>query len=207
MIWVFSALSDQGQPLDWGKKAVIASKNVELESLTVVNKGASAAVIQLFNLPFDPTALGAFTVSGTTDIATKASHGLETGDNITLTGSTSGTVTGYVRKIDNNTFAILDSLAHARDNSYSTLSDLAVLVGTVSGVWNSGVTGPSDLALVAEEYPIAGAAGAPSNIFSITAAKFSRGLFVRGVTALAGATLISSDDLKFTPRYRIGPIS
>ena len=204
MIWIFSALSDQGQPLDWAKKAVIAAKNVELESLTVVNKSASACVIQLFNLPFDPAAVGTVTAAG--NIATLANHGLQTGDNVTLTGGTSGTATGVVARLDANRFRLYATLANARLNDGSTGLQTLTFVGAITTVWNSGIAGPADAALVPEEYPILGTGGSPSNQMSYTAAKFTRGLFVRGVTALAGGTLISGDDLKFTPRYRIGPI-
>lgn len=204
MFYIFSALSDQGCPLDWGKKAVIATKNVELESLTVVNKGASAAILQLFNLPFDPTAVGTVTVAS--NIATLASHGLETGDNVTLTGATTGTATGYVAKLGKDTFRLYSTLANARLNDGSTGLQTLTFTGAITTVWNSGITGPNDLAIVPEEYPIAGSGSAPSNQLSYTAAKFARGLFVRGVTALNGSTLISANDLKFTPRYRIGPI-
>lgn len=208
MIWIFSALSDQGFPLDWAKSAIIASKNVELESLTVVNKASSAAVIQLFNLPFDPTAVGSPTIA-VTNICTLAKHGLETGDNITLTGGTAGTATGYVARLSANTFAIYDSLAHARLGDGATgLTDLSGVTGTVTTVWNSGVVtnNGTDMALLPEEYPIMGTVNAPSNQMSFTAAKFSRGLFVRGVTALSGSSLVSGNDLKFTPRFRIGPV-
>jgi hypothetical protein len=207
MIWIFSALSDQGFPLDWAKKAVIATKNVELESLTVVNKGASACVIQLFNLPFDPAVVGAPTIAS--NICTLANHGLQTGDNVTLTGGTSGTATGYVAKLDANRFSLYDTLANARTADGSTgLTSLASVVGTVSTVWNSGtvIQNGTDYALLCEEYPLLGTSGSPSNQMSFTAAKFTRGLFVRGVTALNGSTLIGSSDLKFTPRFRIGPV-
>lgn len=205
MITVFSSLADQGAPLDWAKEATLCTRKVDLESLTVVNKGASAVVIQLWNLPFSPTAGRTTTVDGTTGIATLASHKLNDGDNVTISDGTH-TATGYVRRLTPNTFQLFDTRAHAQaTDSLTGLQSLATIAGTINTTWNSGVavdgTG-AEVALVPEEFSILGSGSAPSNQLSYTGSKFTRGLHAKGVTALGGSTLISATDLKFTPRYR-----
>lgn len=207
MITVFSSLADQGAPLDWAKEATIATRKVDLDSLTVVNKGASGCVIQLWNLPFSPTAGRTTTVDGATGIATLASHKLNDGDQVTLTGSTSGTASGFVRRLTKDSFQIFGTRAQAQATTVLTgLVSLASLVGTITTAWTAGVTVDSDgneVAIVPEEFSILGVASAPSNQLSYTGSKFTRGLYVRGVTALNGSTLISANDLKFTARYRL----
>lgn len=200
MITIFSAPADEGGPLAYAKQFLLP-RNVALESLTWVNKGASGAYIQLFNSPRPLAWPVTDSDIGAESFTVTAGHGFQNGDYVTLELATAGTVSGYLYNVDATTITLhanrADGLsgsgpvAPANDNETGTL-DLA-----------SNVTS----APVAEEYPVLNEASAPANVGSLTNAKFSRGLYVRAVTAAGGSTLISGDDVKFTPRYRTHPIN
>lgn len=200
MITIFSAPADEGGPLAYGKTFLLP-RNVVLESLTWVNKGATAAYIQLFNSP-RPVGWPITNSSvGGSSFEVVAGHGFVNGDAVTLTGITGGPFSGYLYNID----ATHISYHATRSDALTNTDPIAPPNDTETGVLDltSNITG----AIVAEEYPVLDVASAPSNVGSLTTAKFGRGLFVRAVTAAAGSTLISGDDVKFTPRYRTHPIT
>lgn len=197
---VISSLADQGGPLAYAKEFLIPS-NTLLESLTCVNKGASACYIQLFDTP-RKLAIAITDTDNTTDVITAAGHQLVTGDAVTLTGI-DGITEGFVQVIDADTFYVFETRAGAIDETVGAVPLTPTNddeTGTVE------LTSDATSAPVAEEYPVAAAADAPSNVLSFAAARFHRGLYVRAVTAINGSTLISGDDIKFTPRYRTGDI-
>ena len=63
------------------------------------------------------------------------------------------------------------------------------------------LTSAADALVVAEEMPLMGTEAVPSNIVSYLNGRFTRGLYVRAVTAINGAVL-AGNDVKFTPRFR-----
>lgn len=198
MIHVFSAPADEGGPLDYAKEFLI-QRNVQLESLTCVSKSASACYIQLFDTPRKMDIAISDSDVGDATYTLTTGHQFVNGDKVTLTGITGGPFTGYFRNVTATTFSLHNTRAEA-------------LAGTDAiAPPNDGETGTVELASVtasspiSEEYPLAAAADAPSNVLSLTNARFKRGLYVRAVTAQNGSTLISGDDIKFTPRYRTGP--
>lgn len=200
MIAIFSAPADEGGPQAYAKELLL-NRNLFLESLTAVNKGSSTVYVQLFNsarklaVPITDSSVG--DTSWTVD----ANHGFVTGDAVTLTGPTGGPFTGYLRNIDSTTFSLHDTRADALsgDNPVAPPND--------NEIGELDLTSNKTSAPVAEEYPLLAAANAPSNVFSLTNAKFGKGLYVRAVTAINGSTLIGAADVKFTPRYRTYPIT
>ena len=189
--------ADEGGPLALAKEFLI-DHNLYLESLTWENTGAAAAFIQIFNIP-RKLAVAITDTDKTTGVVTAVAHGFVTGDRLTFSGIT-GLTTHYVKAASVDTLKV-----------YSTRA-LALVGGTPNVLpTNDDETGTVTLATDAatappfEEYPVLAAASAPSNIGSYTAASFTRGLYVRAVTAAAGSTLISSAAVRFTPRYLSGP--
>lgn len=201
MITIFSAPADEGGPLAYGKSFLLP-RNVCLESLTWVNKGATGAYIQLFNTP-RPVAWAITNSSiGLTEFTVTTGSGFVNGDAVTLTGVTGGPLTGYYRKgEDDTTF----SLHATRADALSGTDPIAPGANGDTGTLD--LTSNITSAPVAEEYPVLAEPSAPANVGSLTNARFGRGLYVRAVTAASGSTLISADDVKFTPRYRTHPIN
>lgn len=192
--------ADEGGPLALAKEMLV-DHNLWLESLTWENTGASAAFIQIFNVP-RKLAIAITDTADPLDLTgyiTAASHELVTGDYVTCTGI-SGVTSGYVRVQNANSF-----------NLYTTRAGAISGTGTIIVPDTENDTGSVTLASDAasaplyEEYPVLAAGSAPQNIGSYTNAKFSRGLYVRAVTAAGGSTLISSAEIRFTPRYLSGP--
>lgn len=197
MINIFSAPSDEGGPRAYAKELLL-NRNVMLESLTCVSKAAAAVYIQLFDTP-RRLAVAITDTSIAAASLTSAAHGFVTGDKVSVTDVAPFTGDVWLSVIDADTFQLHFNRAAALAGT-----------GAVAPVSN-GDTGTFQLASdstsapVAEEYPLGAAADAPSNVLSLTNARFKRGLYVRAVTAQNGSTLISADDVKFTPRYRTGP--
>lgn len=199
MITIFSSPADEGGPQAFAKELLL-NRNCLLESLTCVNKATSGCYIQLFNSP-RKLAVPITDTDSVTGIITAAAHGFVTGDYVTLTGI-AGVTSGYLRVINANSFNLHSTRALAlADGDPDVLPD------------NDDDTGSLDLASnltsapVAEEYPLGAETAQPTNVLSLTNAKFGRGLYVRAVTAINGSTLISAADIKFTPRYRTLPLT
>lgn len=195
---IFSSPADQGGPLPYAK-TLLLNRNCLVESLTAVNKGASTCYVQLFNTP-RKLAVAITNTNNSTGVITAAAHEYVTGDKVTLAGIT-GLTTGYMNAATADTLKL-----------YSTRA-LALAGGTPDLLpTNNGESGTFSLASdaasapVAEEYPLLAAGSAPSNVLSYSNARFTRGLYVRAVTAQNGSTLISADDIKYTPRYVTAPI-
>jgi hypothetical protein len=194
---VASHISDQGGPLDWAKEFLV-NQNCLLDSLTALNKSASAIYIQMFDSP-RKLAVPITNTDNATGVLTAAGHVFITGDYVTLT-SIAGLGSGYLNKVDPSSFTIHSTRALA-------LAGTSPLLPT-----SNGDTGSADLASnissppIPEEYPLLAVANAPSNLISYVNGRFRRGLYVRAVTAVNGSTLISAADVKFTPRYRIGDV-
>lgn len=186
-------MADEGGALDYAKEFSI-TRPVFVESLTWVNKGASACYIQIFDLPWNPsTAKNITDTNSVTGELTSAGHLLETGDAITVTG-VAGISSGFVRVATVDTFYVYDTLAHAQARSSATG---LVLPTNDADPGTYVVTG-----VIPEEYPVLAETNAPANVGSFTIGNFRRGCTARAVTAVNGSTAISASDIKFTPRYR-----
>lgn len=198
MIFIFSAPADEGGPQDWAKDMLLP-RNCHLQSLTAVNKGAADVYIQLFNSPRKVNVPITDSDVGDTSWTVPTGHGFQNGDNVTLTGPTGGPLAGYFRNITATTFSYHATRADALSGDDPIAPP------------NDGETGfldlTSNLGLIPEEYPVLMAASAPSNVLSLTNAKFGAGMYARAVTAVDGDTLIAAADVKFTPRYMTGPIT
>lgn len=197
MVVVISSPADQGGPLDWAIEMLVNQPTL-LESLTVVNKG-TAAYVQIFDCPRKARGIAISNTNNTTGVITVEDvNSYVSGDKVTFTGIT-GLTTHYINAASGTTI-----------KAYSTRA-LALAGGTPDVLpTNNGETGTFLLASlstlpICEEYPIGDAAAAPTNVISLINARFRRGLYVRGVTAVNGTTLIGSSDLKYTPRYRHNP--
>jgi len=191
---IFSSPADEGGPLDWAKELLLP-RNVLLESLTAVNQG-DACVLQLFDSP-RKLAVPITDTDSTTGLITAPDHGFVSGDAVTLTGI-DGLTSGWINVADADTFYVHANRPAAIAGEDPSLPDNDGDTGTLD--LTSNVTSPP----VPEEYSLAAAASAPANVLSYTNARFRRGLYARCVTELDGSTLIGSDDVKFTPRYRRG---
>lgn len=197
MIWIISSPADEGGPQAYAKELLL-SRNCLVESLTAVSKSASDCYIQLFNSP-RKLAVAITDSDMTTGVFTAAGHGFVTGDFTYQTGTSLLQALYYLRAVDANTFTLHLSRAQALANTDIVLPDADNETGVIDLA--SNISSPP----VAEEYPLKAAASAPSNVVSFTNARFTRGLYVRAVTAQNGSTLIGADDVKFTPRYRTHP--
>jgi hypothetical protein len=196
---VISSPADQGGPLAYAKTMLIPVPTL-LESLTIVSKSTSACYVQLLDYP-RLIGVAITDTDSVTGVITAAAHNFVTGDRVTLTGI-AGVTTAYLNAATADTFTL-----------YTTRA-LAIAGGTpdvLPSIDND--TGSLDLASYAagtvpviEEYPVGAASSAPTNVVSVTNARFKRGLYVRAVTAQNGSTLISAADIKYTPRYRNGDI-
>lgn len=198
MINIISSPADEGGPQAYAKELIL-NRNVLLESLTAVSKAAAMCYIQLLDTPRRMNVA----ITDTDILAaslTAANHGFVTGDKVTVTGVSPYT-TAYLRVINANTFSLHGTRAAALAGTDAIVPDADDDTGTFS------LASDASSAPVHEEYPLAAAADAPSNVLSLTNARFRRGLYIRAVTAQNGSTLISGDDIKFTPRYRTGPNS
>jgi len=195
-----SSLADQGGPLDWAKVFLI-KQNCLLESLTALNKSAAAIYIQMFDSP-RKLAVPITDTDMTTGDITAPAHGFVTGDRVTLSGIATLT-SGYIWVNSADTFRLFTTRAEALAETGSGLSllpDGDDDTGTLH-LFSNNASAP-----VCEEYPLLAAANAPSNLISYVNGRFKRGLYVRAVTAVNGSTIISGDDVKYTPRYRLGDV-
>lgn len=191
--------ADEGGPLALAKEFLI-DHNLWLESLTWENTGADTAYIQIFNVPRKPSAVAITDTDMTTGLITAPSHGLRTGDAITFS-SIAGLTTGYAQVANDDAFYVHSNRIVALSGALPDLfPDNDDDTGTV--ILTSLATPPAY-----EEYPVLGSGSAPSNIGSYTNAQFSRGLYVRAVTAAGGSTLVGSAVIRFTPRYLSGPLA
>lgn len=82
------------------------------------------------------------------------------------------------------------------------LYSLTVTNKSGSTVWVQVFDSASGASGNAREYPLP-----TSSVLSITGKRFRNGVYVRGVTAAGGSTVISGDDLQFDADYMIGPKS
>lgn len=192
--------ADEGGPLALAKDFLIPH-NLWLESLTWENTGADTAFLQIFNTP-RRLAVAFTSTDATADTITAPAHGFAPGDAVRVTGVTglSPTNTKYVSVVDADSIKVhgARALALAGGDAFDiTLNE------------SGSITLASDYvaAPLYEEYPVLGSASAPSNIGSYTNANFSRGLWVRAVTAAGGSTLVGSAVIRFTPRYLSGPLA
>lgn len=195
---VLSSPADQGGPLDFAKEMLL-NLNTLLESLTVVNKG-SACYVQIFDSPRKLAVPVTDTVA-LSGLITAPAHGFQTGDRVTFTGI-AGLTSGYIQNASVDTIYVCSTRALALAGA---LPDLLPSGDGDTGFLDlySNLASPP----VPEEYPLAAEASAPSNVLSYTNARFRRGVYARGVTAINGSTLIAAADLKFTPRYRTGDLA
>lgn len=200
MISIISSPADEGGPRAYAKDMSL-NRNVLLESLTVVSKAAAAVYIQLFDTPRKYAVAITDSDVGDADYTVTTGHGFQNGDGVTLTGITGGPYAGYLFNKSATKISLHATRAAALAGTGAIAPPNDTETGTVS------LTSDTTSAPVSEEYPLAAAADAPANVLSITNARFKRGLYVRAVTAQNGSTLISGDDIKFTPRYRTGPNS
>lgn len=197
---VFSAPADQGGPLAYAKEFLL-NRNLFLESLTWVNKSAATVYIQLFDSPRKMAVPITNTVNAT-GIITAAAHSFVTGDHVFQVGIDGMPGASlYVNVVDADTFTFHLSRALALSGASILPPDADGDTGVVD-LYSNIITPP-----VCEEYPVLAETSAPSNVGSYTNGRFRRGLYVRAVTAINGSTLISAADIKFTPRYRFGPIA
>ena len=197
-------MADQGGVNDYAADLVVGTRHLELESLTALNKSATNYYLQLFNYPFAVGTARAITTSiAATGALTLVGHGLKTGDAVTIGGALATLGNGYVWRAPDgvrgfaDTFYVYDTLAHA-------------LAGGATGLQlpgSDGLTGTvllrsaSDALVIPEEMPLLGTGNAPANIVSYLNGRFTRGLYVRAVTAINGSTL-GGADVKYTPRFR-----
>lgn len=197
---VFSAPADQGGPLAYAKEFLL-NRNLFLESLTWVNKSAATVYIQLFDSPRKLAVPITNTVNAT-GYVTAPAHEFITGDKVIQVGidGVPGTPT-YVNVVDADTLTFHSTRAQAIAGTSIWYPDTDGDTGVVD-LYSNIITPP-----VCEEYPVLAETSAPSNVGSYTNGRFRRGLYVRAVTAINGSTLISAADIKFTPRYRFGPIA
>lgn len=148
--------------VDWWQVRVGA---LTLISLFGYNSGAQQW-IQLFDAAVSPT-IAITDTDDSTDIFTAASHGLNTGQRVQvsgISGITDATIC-YVRKVSVSTFSLYDTLAHAMDSSSTT------------GRLNPDT--PSDtgtITLVPIHTFAIGATDNYSCIISVTGVEFSKGL-------------------------------
>ncbi len=198
---VVNAIADQGGPLAYGKSFLLGT-NTLLDSLTAVNKG-DACYVQLIDTPrlLDVAITDTDNLTG---IYTAPAHGFVTGDRIVVVVNGVPTPSRYLGVVDADSFKMYAT----RANALAGTSAMGITDPDLTGTLNlqSNASGAGVVTLVAEEYPLAAAASAPANVLSYTAGRFTRGLYVRAVTAINGSTLISGDDVKFTPRYRTGDV-
>jgi hypothetical protein len=201
MIWIMSAPADEGGPLAYAK-SLLLNRNLVLESLTAVSKSASACYVQIFDSP-RKLAVAITDTDSTSGLITAPAHGFETGDKIVLSAGITGLPNAFyfLQKVDANSFYVNITRADALNSVAGEPPDTDNLTGTFD-LFSNNASAP-----VAEEYPLSAAASPPTNMLSYTNARFKRGLYVRAVTAQDGSTLIGADDVKFTPRYRTGPIA
>ena len=193
---IISSMADQGGPNDYAAALQVATRGIELESLTALNKSASNYYLQFFNLPFTAGTRNITDSVAATGALTLAGHKFETGDAVTIAGALNAMGSGYVRatppSVSLDTFTVYDTLAHA-------------LAGGTTGLVlpaGDGLTGTIIITgVIPEEMPLLGTGSVPSNIISYVNGRFNRGLYVRAVTAINGSTLAGAD-VKFTPRYR-----
>ena len=203
---LISSLADQGGVNDYAADLVVGTRRLELESLTALNRSTSNFYLQLFNYPFAvSTARNITTSVAASGMLTLAAHGLRTGDAVTIGGALAAIGNGYVRRAEEGVAAALDTFY-----VYATLAN--ALAGGATGLQlpaSNGLTGTvllrnaADAPVVPEEMPLLGTNNTPSNIVSYLNGLFTRGLYVRAVTAIGGSTLASAD-VKFTPRFRYG---
>jgi hypothetical protein len=189
-------MADQGGPNDYAAALQVATRGIDLESLTALNKSVSNYYLQLFNLPFTAGTRNITDSVVATGALTLAGHKFQNGDAVTIAGALSAMGSGYVRiappTVSEDLFYVYDTLAHALAGGATGLIAPAGggLTGTVI------ITG-----VIPEEMPLLGTALTPSNIISYVNGRFNRGLYVRAVTAINGSTLAGAD-VKYTPRYR-----
>lgn len=170
-------------PSAYVKEALVTNKNAILKALTVTNKGSGTAWIQLYdgcggviaaaNISACVIATGVLTIVG---------HGFSTGAKVatvSLPGITNGNY--YVRKLSADTFTIHTNFEDAWSNVLPKYPNSATPAGTVAGIVDG----------TPYEYPL------PTNsVLSVSGKRFWKGIYLRGVTAADGSTLISASDLK-----------
>ena len=195
-ITVISSLADQGAPNDYAAELQVATRPIDLESLTALNKSATPYYLQIFDLPFTASARNITDSDDVTGALTLAGHKFQTGDAVTIGGALSAMGSGYVRiappSVSADTFYLYDTLAHAIAGGATGL----VLPAASDLTGTAIITG-----VIPEELPLLGTGSVPSNIVSYNNGRFKRGCYVRAVTAINGSTL-AGNDVKFTPRYR-----
>lgn len=188
----------EGGPNAYARQLHVAFPLV-LEELTVLNKAAAIAYVQLYDtarkiaVPITGSA-----VEPDNHYVVETGHGFQNGDAVTLTGVTGGPLTGYLYNIDATHISTHATRAEALVGANPDVPPSAAETGVLDLT--------SNLALVPEEFPLAAAANAPSNFHRMTVPRqFNQGLYLRGVTA-GGGTTVSGADLKFAPRYRRLPV-
>lgn len=200
-------MADQGSVNDYAASLVVGTRALELESITVLNMSANNYYLQLFNYPFavevarnvtDSTAAGSSPASSLFVV----NHGLKTGDAVTIGGALNfGNC--YVRVPP-------AGVPGAENTFYCYTTQAQALAGGIVGLFpvvSDHTTGTVLLIsttfapVIPEEMPLMGTGAAPSNIVSYLNGRFTRGLYVRIVTAVNGATL-GGADAKFSPRFR-----
>lgn len=188
-------MADQGFPNDYAAELQIGTRELELESLTALNKSATNYYLQLFNLNFSPSRAGITSGGDFPGQMFLAGHGFRDGDAVAYV--VGGVTNNWFVRIappaisgSADRFYLYDTLAHALDRTSN------------AGMQNPSFPGTTQITgIIPEEMPLLGTGSVPSNIVSYLNGRFTRGLYVRAVTAINGTTLGGSD-VKFTPRFR-----
>lgn len=190
-------ISDQKYgPSAYVKEAVVTNRNALLQAMAITNKGSGTAWIQIYDAAGGVIAAASITACViATGVLTIASHGFVTGQKVatvSLPGITNGNY--YVRKLSANTFTLHTTYEAAWANTNIQYPNSAVAAGTVAGIVDTSICN-------AEEYPL------PTNsVLSVQMKRFVQGIYVRGVTAADGSTLISASDLKIVAHYATTPL-
>lgn len=204
---IISGMADEGGVHDYAADLVVGTRDLELESLTALNKSATNYYVQLFNIGFTASARNCSASAAVGSIVHPfimdddgGFHRFLDGDYVTFGGALVALGSGYVRTYKpgqpDGVFQVFDTLAHALNRATQTGQiTWASGSGTVQ-IANSGYA-----PLIPEEMPLLGTGSSPSNVISYLNGRFRRGLYVRAVTAINGSTL-GGADVKFTARYR-----